>query len=44
MELEDCIFHLFLMRIFYSENFYELSTWADHLIPGLIFFPGNYNT
>ena len=19
-------------------------TWADHLIPGLIFFPGNYNT
>ena len=18
-------------------------TWADHLIPGLIFFPGNYN-
>ena len=20
------------------------STWADHLIPGLIFFPGNYNT
>ena len=21
-----------------------LYTWADHLIPGLIFFPGNYNT
>jgi len=19
-------------------------TWADHLIPGLIFFPGDYNT
>ena len=19
-------------------------TWPDHLIPGLIFFPGNYNT
>jgi len=22
----------------------EAYTWADHLIPGLIFFPGNYNT
>jgi len=22
----------------------DLCTWADDLIPGLIFFPGNYNT
>ena len=24
--------------------FRPVCTWADHLIPGLIFFPGNYNT
>ena len=31
-------------EIQYTEQKMFKCTWADHLIPGLIFFPGNYNT
>jgi len=37
-----------ILRLHMTDKFnrqtINVHTWADHLIPGLIFFPGNYNT
>jgi len=40
-----CIHNKYYRSLNHSDSFYKsLLTRADHLIPGLIFFPGIYNT